>query len=283
MDRRKAVAALGAGALAFPLRLRAQAAAEGYRFSPVNQYGLQLTASYWNPIIEYATAASGVKMQLKIGRTSADTTGYVLAQEVDFAFTNHLFSPDRERMGWKVLARRDAPPVHGQLVVPEASPIRTLAQLKDLEVAFPGPEAFVAYKVPYAHLLALGVPVKVVFGGNMDSALTQLVSGKVAAVGGNSQLIEGFARREGRAMRVLWSSEPYHDLALMSSPRVKPAEAEAVRRAFIGMATDPAGRRVLEQASKAVQIGNVTGFVSAGDHDYDSYRRFYATAPSTLR
>ncbi len=282
MDRRKAVAALGAGALAFPLRLRAQAA-EGYRFSPVNQYGLQLTASYWNPIIEYATAASGVKMQLKIGRTSADTTGYVLAQEVDFAFTNHLFSPDRERMGWKVLARRDAPPVHGQLVVPEASPIRTLAQLKDLEVAFPGPEAFVAYKVPYAHLLALGVPVKVVFGGNMDSALTQLVSGKVAAVGGNSQLIEGFARREGRAMRVLWSSEPYHDLALMSSPRVKPAEAEAVRRAFIGMATDPAGRRVLEQASKAVQIGNVTGFVSAGDHDYDSYRRFYATAPSTLR
>lgn len=222
-------------------------------------------------------------MQLKIGRTSADTTGYVLAQEVDFAFTNHLFSPDRERMGWKVLARRDAPPVHGQLVVPEASPIRTLAQLKDLEVAFPGPEAFVAYKVPYAHLLALGVPVKVVFGGNMDSALTQLVSGKVAAVGGNSQLIEGFARREGRAMRVLWSSEPYHDLALISSPRVKPAEAEAVRRAFIGMATDPAGRRVLEQASKAVQIGNVTGFVSAGDHDYDSYRRFYATAPSTLR
>ncbi|MBL8360177.1 MAG: phosphate/phosphite/phosphonate ABC transporter substrate-binding protein [Rubrivivax sp.] len=283
MDRRKAVSALGAGALAFPLRLRAQAAAEGYRFSPVNQYGLQLTASYWNPIIEYAAAASGVKMQLKIGRTSADTTGYVLAQEVDFAFTNHLFSPDRERMGWKVLARRDAPPVHGQLVVPEASPIRTLAQLKDLEVAFPGPEAFVAYKVPYAHLLALGVPVKVVFGGNMDSALTQLVSGKVAAVGGNSQLIEGFARREGRAMRVLWSSEPYHDLALMSSPRVKPAEAEAVRRAFIGMATDPAGRRVLEQASKAVQIGNVTGFVSAGDHDYDSYRRFYATAPSTLR
>lgn len=283
MDRRKAVAALGAGALAFPLRLRAQAAAEGYRFSPVNQYGLQLTASYWNPIIEYATAASGVKMQLKIGRTSADTTGYVLAQEVDFAFTNHLFSPDRERMGWKVLARRDAPPVHGQLVVPEASPIRTLQQLKDLEVAFPGPEAFVAYKVPYAHLLALGVPVKVVFGGNMDSALTQLVSGKVAAVGGNSQLIEGFARREGRAMRVLWSSEPYHDLALISSPRVKPAEAEAVRRAFIGMATDPAGRRVLEQASKAVQIGNVTGFVSAGDHDYDSYRRFYATAPSTLR
>ena len=84
-------------------------------------------------------------------------------------------------------------------------------------------------------------------------------------------------------MRVLWSSEPYHDLALMSSPRVKPAEAEAVRRAFIGMAADPAGRRVLEQASKAVQIGSVTGFVAAGDHDYDSYRRFYATAPSMLR
>lgn len=283
MDRRKVAAALAAGGVAWPWRLRAQPPAEGYRFSPVNQYGLQLTASYWNPIIEYAAAVSGVPMQLKIGRTSADTTGYVLAQEVDFAFTNHLFSPERERMGWKVLARRDAPPVRGQIVVTEASPVRTLAQLKDQEVAFPGPEAFVAYKVPYAHLLAQGVPVKVVFGGNMDSALTQLVSGRVAAVGGNSQLIDGYARREGRALRVLWSSEPHHDLALMASPRVKPAEADAVRRAFIGMLADPAGRRVLEQASKAVQIGAVTGFIAAGDHDYDSYRRFYAAAPAALR
>ena len=29
------------------------AAHEQYRFSPVNQYGIALTAQYWNPILSY--------------------------------------------------------------------------------------------------------------------------------------------------------------------------------------------------------------------------------------
>jgi phosphonate transport system substrate-binding protein len=277
-------AALGALAAAATPLARAQAArAEPYPFSPVNQYGLRLTAEYWNPIIDHIGEVSGVRLALKLGRSSADTTSYVLAQEVDFAFTNHLFSPERGRMGWKVLARRDAPPVHGQIVVPDESPVKALAQLADAEVGFPGPEAFVAYKVPYAHLLGLNVAVKVVFGGNMDSALMQLLSGRVAAVGGNSQLIEGFAKRENRKLRVLWSSEPYHDLALMHSPRVPPADAEAVKKAFVGMAASARGKAVLEKASKAVELPKATGFVPATEADYDSYRRFYASAPANLR
>ena len=284
MNRRSMMAVMAANLAALSSSTApARAAAEVYKFSPVNQYGLQLTAAYWNPIIDYISVVGGVQLQLKIGRTSADTTGYVLAQEVDFAFTNHLFSPERERLGWKVLARRDASPLHGQIAVLEDSPVRTLAQLKDLEVGFPGPEAFVAYKVPYAHLLAQKIAVKVVFCGNMDSALTQLVSGKLGAVGGNSQLLEGYASREGQKLRILWSSDAYQDLALMASPRIKPAEAEAVRKAFVGMSSDPKGRAVLERVSKAVEMNKPTGFVASDEHDYDSYRSFYGSPPARQR
>ena len=87
-----ATAFLGVAATAQPV----------YNFSPVNQHSLQLSASYWNPILEYVSARSGVKLQLKLGRTSAETTAGVLAGEADFAFTNHLFSPERDRLGWKV-------------------------------------------------------------------------------------------------------------------------------------------------------------------------------------
>ena len=73
--------ALALGLAAF-LAAVAPAAAQGeaYRFSPVNQWDINKTASYWNPIIQYVAEKSGVPMQLKIGRTSADTTAYVLAQ-----------------------------------------------------------------------------------------------------------------------------------------------------------------------------------------------------------
>jgi phosphonate transport system substrate-binding protein len=277
-------AVLGAAAaLALAAVLPTAQAAGPYNFSPVNQYGIQVTAAYWNPVIEYVSARSGVPLQLKIGRTSADTTAYVLAQEVDFVFSNHLFSPEREALGWKVFGRRLTPPVHGQIVVFDDSPITSLEQLAGKDVAFPGPEATVAYKFTYAHLLQRKIDVKPGFAGNMDGAFAQLASGRVAAVGANSQLVEGYTRREGRKFRVLWSSAPAHDLALLHSKKVSDAEAKAVAAAFLGMHKDPKGREILEAVSKTVGLGTEAHFIPSDGSEYALYRDFYKTAPPQLR
>lgn len=254
-----------------------------YSFSPVNQYGITVTAAYWNPIISYVSEKSGVKLQLKIGRTSADTTSFVLAKEVDFVFSNHLFSPEREQLGWKVFGRRLTPPVHGVIIVPTDSPIQDIAQLEGKEVVYPGPEALVSYKYPYAHLLSRKIGTKVVFGGNADGALAQLFAGKVAAAGVNSQLAEGYARREGKSFRTLWSTPPLHDLALMHSAKVPPKHVKAVAAAFVGMHADPRGRDLLEQASKQVGLTAEAYFIASDGEEYNSYREFYRTAPPQLR
>ncbi len=278
----KTLLALAAGLLTLSTAW-SQSGEAGYRFSPVNQFDIKLTAAYWNPIIQYVSDKSGVKLNLKIGRTSADTTAYVLTQEVEFVFSNHLFSPEREQLGWKVFGRRQMPAIQGQIVVPADSPITELAQLKGEEVAFPGPEAFIAYKVPHAHLINQGVDVKVVFGGNQNGALAQLFAGKVKAVGGNSQLIEGYAKRENKKFRVLWTSEPFHDLALMVSSKVPEKDAQAVAQAFLNMHKDPEGRDILHQTSLKVGLPTDAYFIPASAADYAAYRRFYQTAPAQLR
>ncbi|MCS0627784.1 phosphate/phosphite/phosphonate ABC transporter substrate-binding protein [Telluria mixta] len=254
-----------------------------YNFSPVNQYNLQVSAGFWNPIIRYVSAKSGVRLNLKLGRTSADTTSYVLAREVDFAFTNHLFSPDRARLGWTVFGRRDAPPVRAQIVVPADSPVMGLAQLAGEPVAFPGPEAMIAYKVAYAQLLRRNVPVDVVFAGNMDAAFAQMFAGKAVAAGANSQLVQNYRGREHKSFRVLWSSEPFNDLALMASPRVPADQVRAVAEAFFGMDKDPEGRSILAAAAELVHAPAPVSFVAASDADYAAYRAFHADAPPNLR
>ncbi len=259
-----------------------QAQQTTYNFSPVNQWDIKLTAAYWNPIISYVSEKSGVKLNLKIGRTSADTTSYVLANEVEFVFSNHLFSPEREQLGWKVFARRNTPTLQGQIVVPADSPITDITQLKGQEMAFAGPEAFIVYKVPYAYLLSKSVDVKVVFAGNQNASFAQLFSGKVAASGGNSQLVDGYSRREGKKFRVLWSSEPFQDLALMASGRVPEKDVKAVAAAFITMSKDPKGLEILHQVSKEVGLPNDAYFIAASGADYAAYRRFYQSAPATL-
>jgi phosphonate transport system substrate-binding protein len=269
--------------LACALAFQARAESHSYDFSPVNQYNLQVSARFWNPIIRYVSARSGVRLNLRLGRTSADTTSYVLAREVDFAFTNHLFSPEREKMGWTVFGRRDAPPVRSQIVVPADSPVKELQDLAGATVVFPGPEALVAYKASYAELLRRNIPVNVVFAGNMDAAFTQLFAGKARASGANSQLVQNYSGREGKSFRVLWSSAPFNDLALMASPRVPAADLRAVAQAFIGMRQDPEGRRILDAAGELVRAPQPVGFVPASDADYASYRAFYAGAPASLR
>ena len=266
-------------ALLLPLLVQAQV----YRFSPVNQWDINKTAAYWNPIIKYVSEKSGVKLELKIGRTSMDTTSYVLAQEVEFVFTNHLFSPEREQLGWKVFGRRWTPPLHGQIAVPADSPITKLEDLRGQEVVFAGPEAFVGYKVPYAYLLSKNIDIKVVFAGNQNAAFAQIFSGKAKAVGANSALVDGYTAREGKKFRVLWTSEEYHDLALMASSKVPEKDVKAVASAFIGMHRDPVGKAILVKASEEVGLDRQAYFLPANASDYASYRRFFQSAPASLR
>ena len=285
-NHRSAIGQLVLASLAALLTLNTAVQAQengAYRFSPVNLYGIELTASYWNPIIDYVSAKSGVKLQLKVGRTSADTTAYVLANEVEFVFSNHLFSPDRDHLGWKVFGRRATPPIRSQIVVLADSPITRLEQLASEAVAFPGPEGVVTYKFSYAHLVNQKIPVQVVFAGNMDGAFAQLASGKVKAAGTQSQLSAGWSKREGKAVRALWESDPLNDLALMASKKVAARDLAAVSKAFLEMGRDPVGQKVLASVSELVKLPPETAFVPATGADYAAYRSFYQTAPTSLR
>ena len=272
-------------ALLMPAWAAAQSANQSatYRFSPVNQWDIARTAAYWNPIIRYVSDKSGVRLELKIGRTSADTTAYVLAQEVEFVFSNHLFSPERDQLGWKVFGRRWTPPLQGQIAVPVDSPITRLEELKGQEVVFAGPEAFIGYKLPYAHLLSKNIDVKAVFAGNQNAAFAQLFAGKARAVGSNSALVDGYSVREGKKFRVLWTSEGFHDLALMASSKVPEQDVKAVASAFINMHRDPAGKAILVKASEEVGLDRQAYFLPATGGDYAAYRRFFQSVPAGLR
>jgi phosphonate transport system substrate-binding protein len=263
--------------LAMMLSTACQAAPQSpFAFGVLNQRSLQATAAYWNPILNYVSTRSGVPLELHIARTANETTDRVVAGQLDFAYTNHLFTPKRDRLGWRVLARQDSAGIRGQVVVLDSSPVKTLQELADQTVAFANPYAFVGYYVPMDALLRAGVKVKPQFAANQEAAMGQLLSGEVAAAGVNHQVMASFAQRRQLKVRVLAESEPYYDLAVMASPRVGLADGEKVRQAFVGMARDPEGQRVLQLAAQSAGLSGARGFVAADDRDYRNYRNFFS-------
>ena len=246
-----------------------------YAFGVLNQRSLQLTAAYWNPILSYVSARSGIPLELHIGRTANETTDKAIAGQLDLAFTNHLFSPKRARLGWRVIARQDSKGIRGQVVVLDDSSVKTLRELNGRPVAFANPYGFAGYYLPMDALLRAGAKVVPLFSGNQEAAMGQLLSGQVAAAGVNNQIMANFARRENITYRVLSESAPYFDLAIMASPRVSQADAKLIAQTFINMAREPAGQRILQQAAQRLDWDQWRGFVPANNRDYTNYQQFF--------
>jgi phosphonate transport system substrate-binding protein len=263
--------------LAITLLAVGAAPAEVLRFGVLNQRSPQLTAQYWNPILDYVSRQSGVALELRIGKTAPDTTTMALRGELDFYYTNHLFTVERDRLGWRVFGRAAGSGIRAEIVVAEDSPIASLEELRDQGVVFPSPEAFVGFWVPMDALLKAGVPVKPHFAGNQEGAIAQLRSGSASAAGVNAKVMAEYGKRENLRYRSLWVSEPYLDLALMAHPRVPAATVERVRTAFAGMAQDEVGARILGASAGLIRQTPPFGFVAAENRDYDNYRTFFRT------
>ena len=258
--------------LAWPLTA---AAADVLEFGVLNQRSAQLTAQYWNPILAYVGDKSGVPLHLKMGRTAPETTAMTVRGDFDFVLTNHLFTPRRVRLGYRVIARPDNAGIQGAIVVPEASNVKTLADLAGKEVGFPSPEAFVGYWLTMDALKQAKVEVIPVFGANQEGTMGQFKAGRVAAASVNAKIMENYARREDIRYRTIWRSEVYQDLAVMANSRVPAATVEAVRNALVGMARDEEGRKILRAGAELLKLDGAPGFVAADDQDYENYRRFY--------
>jgi phosphonate transport system substrate-binding protein len=255
----------------------AAAQQKAFTFNVLNQRSIALTAQYWNPILTHVSKKSGVPLELKLAKTAQEGNAIAEKHGYDFLYTNHFFTPERDRLGYKVIARPAGEGIRSTIVVPEDSPIQTLHDLSGKDVAFVSPDGFAGYWLPMDALLRAKVKINVVFTGNQEASSAQLRVNKVAAAGVNSSILQRYARRESFNYRALWTSEIYQDLCIMASPKVPADKVAAVRAAFINMIKDPEGRQVLEAGADLLKSTGDLGFVAAENKDYDNYRKFYRT------
>ena len=270
---------LRAGLLAATLMGLAPAAhaaeQQPYAFNVLAQRSVSLTAQYWNPILIYVSKKSGVPLELKLAKTTKDANALAEQGAYHFLFTNHFFTPERDRLGFNVIARPAGPGIRAVIIVPQGSAIKSLQELDGKEVAFSSPDAFASYWLPMDALLKSNVKVKANFTPNQEAGLAQLKLGTFAAAGMNDTVIGRYARREGFEYRVLWTSEVYNDLCIMASPKVPAEKVAKVKAALVNMMNDPEGRKVIQAGADLLKMKQNLGFIDSDNRDYDNYRAFY--------
>jgi phosphonate transport system substrate-binding protein len=236
-------------------------------FGVLNQQSPALTAERWNPILHYVSTASGVPLALRMGATVTETNGMMGRGEFDFVFSNHNFQTEYDGV-YKVIARWGGDPIHGVIAVPSDSGVQRVKDLDGKRVAFPSPDAFVAYAVPRLALRQSSVRFDEIFAGNQEGVLAQLKARRVDAGAVNSRFLRQYEQREGVVFRKIFTSDGYPDLAVVAHPRVPPATVERVRQALLGMKADP-------KAAPIMVSVKFSGFDPASERDYDGVRRVY--------
>src|SRR5215510_405953 len=236
-----------------------------------------LTAQFWNPILRYVSERSGVPLQLKVAHTGPEHTAMVRRGEYHFLYSNHNFIKENEESGYRVFARSRDDIGTGEIVVLKDSPIRSLHDPEGKEVVFPHIAAFYGYHLPMDGLLRKRIQVKPHFAGNQEGAMGQLKAGRAVAAGVNAAVMRAFAQRENVAYRTLWSSDKYVSLALSALPSVPADTVKAVRDAFLKMAEDPEGLKVLMASAEVLKAEAPLRFVAAKDSEFDNVRKFYRT------
>ncbi|MDP2828306.1 MAG: phosphate/phosphite/phosphonate ABC transporter substrate-binding protein [Sulfuricellaceae bacterium] len=249
--------------------------AETYSFGVLNHRSALLTAEYWNPILEYVSRKSGVTLELKMGKTSQETSDAEMRGEYDFVFNNHIFAPSHDAAGYRVFARVAGKPLLSQIVVAENSPIRSLNDLQGKEIGFPNKNGFTGYAAPMSMLIQAGIEVKPVFAGNQEGVMAQLRSGAIMAAGVNSKVMRGYGERENFKYRALWTSGEYLDFPAAAHPRIPAQVVKAVRDAMVGMADDSEGMKILAASAAIIKQEAPYGFVPAQDGEYQNQREVY--------
>lgn len=246
-----------------------------YSFGVLSQRSALITGQYWNPILAYVSAKSGVKLYLQVERTAPQSNEAIKKGRYDFVYSNTIFEPKMASAHYHVILRPLDEVIRGQIVTLEDSPIKTLHDLEGKEVGFPSITAFVGYAVPMQYLLQQKTHVTPVFGGNQEGIMAQLKVGKVIAAGVNSQVMQSFAMRENIDYRVLWESEQFFNIPIAVHPRVKKESIMKIQKVFDEMDNTPEGLKVLEESAQIIGQKPPYGFRISSPEEYQNHSDFY--------
>ncbi|MDP2400998.1 MAG: PhnD/SsuA/transferrin family substrate-binding protein, partial [Actinomycetota bacterium] len=190
-------------------------------------------------------------------------------EEFDLVFTNHSFQKEFDGK-YKVLVRWEGKPIHGVLVVSDESQVSSLSDLQGKVVAFPSEDAFVAYAVPMGELKRAGIEITPRFAGNQDGVLAQLKAKQVIAAAVNSRFLGSYTKSADLRYRVIFQSEPFHELPVLIHPRVPAERAAALQQALLAMGADPDANSLWKECK-------CQGFEPAEERDYDNVRHIYGS------
>jgi len=262
--------------LAFQLSV-AQGAELKFGFTPV--LGQAEMAKEFQPLMDYMTNATGIKVTLYIAKSYGDLRDQMEEGKVDIGSFSPFAYVDAVKGGKvKIIAQSildHSAFYKGLIISRKDSGITDLAGLKGKRFAFVDPKSASGYVYPRAMLIEKGFdPDKffkeTVFAGGHDKVIASILEGKVDA----GAIYDGaLAIAKGKGLKTdelttLASTDPIPHDAIVVKTDLDDTTAQKIQKALIDLEKTDEGKEVIAKSTK-----KLTGHILADDKTFDVVRR----------
>ena len=237
-------------------------------FGIVPQQSAKRLAATWGPIIEELEQKTGLDIKFATAPSIPIFEERMAKQAYDIAYMNPyhyaLFSGPK---AYRAIAKQSNKQIKGIIVVPIDSPIQTLEDLNQQEMAFPAPLSFAATLIPKSTLERAGIQVKPTYVQSHDSVYMGVARGFFPAGGGVVRTLNASSTAISSKLRILWESSGFTPHAIAVSSKVSAEHAAKISEALYAI-TDVSLLNPIE----------FSGFSKASDSDWDSIRELNINA-----
>ena len=246
------------------------------RFGVISRYNPILMYRNYQPIMDYLSARTPYRFELKLGRTYRDAVRYLEEGETDIASLGGItYLMAHARFGARPLVKPLAPdgrPFYRSVfIVREESPLRSLADLRGHSLALGSGYSTSGNVIPRYELARAGVRLedleRVENLPHHDLVAKAVLEGLFDA-GAVKDVVAYQYRFKG--LRFIHFSGPIPSVPLTIRPDLPDTIARAVVEALVSLeADDPLDRERMESWDPEFRYG----FVVAKDADYESLRQ----------
>lgn len=190
----------------------------------------------------------------------------------------HLAWLAREEAGYRPLLKYTQP-ARGLLVAKANSPFHELDDLRGRTIATADPIAVAVLAIEAnmaAHGLRHNLDYRTMDSGTHTNAVMQVINGRADAAMLGLHAYKLIPAESRQQLRILAETPPLSSLMYLSHPRLRDAEAQAVRKALLDFAATPAGQAFMQR-------GGYGGFANVDGDELRAFRPYALQAKEMLR
>jgi len=242
-------------------------------FGIVPQQPASRLARTWGPLMKRLGSDLGVVVRFETTKDIPTFEACLAAGAYDLAYMNPVhYTIFSEVSGYRALAHQAQKRLRGLIVVRKDSPIQSLDDLQDSEVAFPSPGAFGASVVPRAEMRARGIRFDPKYVKSHDSVYRAVVAGLMPAGGGVTRTFNAISEDMRAQLRVVYETEGYTPHAIAARSDLPESLRLEIQNLLM---------RLNDEAPDLAKSVGMKGFETAFDESWDDVRRLDLGANET--